>query len=75
MICGRLSAPGAVHGFIGLALGFLLAFGFAAVVELFALGDRQFAFRNAVPEINLQRDDGEALLLRLDRSTGRFRGD
>lgn len=61
-----LAAAEAIHGFVRLAFGFFLALGFAAVVKLFAFGDGQLAFSDAIAKINLERNNGHALLLRLD---------
>ena len=55
----------AIDRFAGFTFGFFLFFGLAAVVELFAFAHRELAFCHAVAEINLQRDDGHALLLNL----------
>ena len=54
-------------GLVGFALGFFLFLAFAAVVEFFAFGHGHFAFGDAIPEINLGRDDGHAFLLGLDQ--------
>ena len=61
-----LSASRAGDCFVRFAFGFLAFFGFAAVVEFLALPDRQFAFRHSIPEIDLQRHHGHALLLNGD---------
>ena len=41
-------------------------------MELLALGDGQLALRDAVAKINLQRNDGHPLLLRLNHQTINF---
>jgi general secretion pathway protein D len=55
-----------VHSFVGFAFSFFLPLGFAAVVEFLAFCHREFAFRDPIPEVNLQGHDGHTLLLGFD---------
>src|SRR6202030_2880434 len=66
------ASPGAVHELVGFTLGFFLAFGLAAVVKLLTLGHREFTLCNSVPEINFQRDNGQAFLLGLNEQAVDF---
>ena len=68
------SPAGAGDRFVGFAFGFLASFGFAAVVEFLASGDRQFAFCDAVAEVNLRAGRSSCPSAGSGRSSARFRG-
>lgn len=53
-------------GLVRFPFRFLLFFRFAAIVKFLTFGHGYLAFGDAVPEINLGRDDGHALLLSLN---------
>ena len=54
------------NGLVRFPFCFLLFFRLAAVVKFLTFGDGYFAFGDAIPKINLGRDDGHPLLLGLD---------
>src|SRR6202451_319146 len=61
------AAARASDGLVGFAFGFFLLFALPAVVKLFTFGYGNFAFGDAIPEIDLGWDDGHAFLLGLDQ--------
>ena len=61
------AAARASDGLVGFAFGFFLLFALPAVVKLFTFGHGNFAFGDAIPEIDLGWDDGHAFLLGLDQ--------
>src|SRR5580698_5183593 len=61
------AAARASDGLVGFAFGFFLLFALPAIVKLFTFGYGNFAFGDAIPEIDLGWDDGHTFLLGLDQ--------
>src|ERR1700678_278655 len=60
------AAPRSGYGLVRFPFCFFLSLGIPAVVKFLPSRDGYFAFGDAVPEINLSRNDGHAFLLSLD---------
>ena len=62
MVC-RLAAAELAHGLADFALGFFIFFRLAAIPFFLSLGERQFAFGDAVAKINTQGDKRKPLVV------------